>query len=78
MTTRPIRINGRLAVVIPDTIAFELQIHEDSPLSLEVAGTRIIITAHRQSDHDARFEAALEDFNRRRGNVLRRLAEGPE
>jgi antitoxin component of MazEF toxin-antitoxin module len=78
MTTQPIRINGRLAVVIPDVLVSELQIHEDSSLSIEAAGTRIIITVHRQSDHDARFEAALEDVNRRRGSMFRRLAEGPE
>jgi len=63
-----------LALVIEKGILDLLEIKPDTPLSITTDGRCLVIAPIRDPGRQKRFQAALEEGNRKYGKMLRRLA----
>lgn len=69
------RHGNSLALVIEKPILQLLRIDAKTRLSVTTDGQCLIVTPVRRGNRRRRFEAALEDGNRRYARALKRLAE---
>lgn len=63
------------ALVIDKAILDLLKIDPEMPLELSTDGQTLIVSPVRDPKRKAKFEAALEQTNRKYGRVLKKLAE---
>ena len=75
MIKRLTRHGNSLALVIDRGVLDLLEIDADTPLSLTTDGTCLIVAPVRDAKRRQKFQAALEEGNRRYGKALKRLAE---
>ena len=66
---------SRWALVLDQSVLDQLEIDPETPLELTTDGQTLIVTPVKDPARKARFEAALEETNRRYGGALKRLAE---
>ena len=64
-----------LALVIDKPILELLKINADTPLEITTDGQSLVVSPARDQAEEATFKAALEDTNRKYGEMLKRLAD---
>ncbi|MBI3268429.1 MAG: AbrB/MazE/SpoVT family DNA-binding domain-containing protein [Planctomycetes bacterium] len=69
------RHGNSLALIIDRPILDLLNIDEKTPLSITTDGKRLVIARAPDAEREKRFQAALEEVNRKHGKALKRLAE---
>ena len=75
MVKRLTRHGNSLALLIDRPILELLKIDADTPLELSTDGQVLIVSPIRSTEHEGKFDKALEKVNRKYGRALKRLAE---
>ena len=75
MVKRLTKHGNSLALIIDRPILELLKIDADTPLEIATDGQVLIVSPVRDTEHQKRFEQALEKVNRKYGRALQRLAE---
>lgn len=63
------------ALIIDKPVLDLLKIEPETPLEITTDGQTLIVSPARDPKRKARFQAALEETNRRYGRALNRLAD---
>jgi antitoxin MazE len=69
------RHGNSYALIIDKPILDLLHIAPDTPIDIRTDGDVLVLVPQRDAERQARFEAALEETNRRFGRALKDLAE---
>ncbi len=64
-----------MALVIDRPVLELLRINADTPLEVSTDGDVLIISPVRDTEHNQKFEKALDKVNRKYGRAFKRLAE---